>query len=108
MLQVRHPHHITNSGLRIALNSHTESPSIDKKSYIWYPKLKQSMNTKLFLMALAIVAAFSISTVVTPVLAQNATGNATTAGGDATGGNMSGGNMTGRIADCGASQGQSC
>jgi pimeloyl-ACP methyl ester carboxylesterase len=46
------------------------------------------MNSKLFLMAVAVIAAFGIAMVVTPVLAQNMTA------GNATGGNVTGGNMT--------------
>ena len=42
----------------------------------------------------AIVTAFSIGMVVTPVLTQNATGNVTTASGNVTGGNVPGGNVT--------------
>jgi hypothetical protein len=45
--------------------------------------LKQSMNTKLFLMALAIVAAYSAVMITIPALAQNMTS-----------GNVTGGNMT--------------
>jgi pimeloyl-ACP methyl ester carboxylesterase len=46
------------------------------------------MNSKLFLMAVAVIAAFGIAMVVTPVLAQNMTA------GNATGGNVTGGSMT--------------
>jgi hypothetical protein len=46
--------------------------------------LKQSMNTKLFLMAPAIVAAYSAVMITIPALAQNMTS-----------GNVAGGNMTG-------------
>jgi hypothetical protein len=43
------------------------------------------MISKIFFLAVALVAAFSIATVAAPALAQNATdGNATTAGGNAT------------------------
>jgi hypothetical protein len=52
------------------------------------------MDLRQFFMVAALVAAFSIGTVVTPVLAQNETGNATTAGGNVTGGNVTGGNTT--------------
>ncbi|HEU4447774.1 MAG TPA: hypothetical protein VFR94_24085 [Nitrososphaeraceae archaeon] len=53
------------------------------------------MNSKILLVAIAIVAAFGIGAVsglatVTPVLAQENT----TMGGNMTGGNMTGGNMT--------------
>ena len=58
--------------------------------------MKQPMNSKLFLMAIAIVAAFGITvavvgplTLTTPAVAQNMTG-----GGNMTGGNMTGGNWT--------------
>jgi hypothetical protein len=44
------------------------------------------MNTKQILFTIAIIAAISAATVVTPVMAQNMTG-----------GNMTGGNMTGSI-----------
>jgi hypothetical protein len=49
------------------------------------------MNTKLILFTVAIIAACSAATVVTPVMAQNLTG------GNMTGGNMTGGNMTGSV-----------
>ena len=56
------------------------------------------MNTKLFLMAFAVIAAFGISAAVvgpvsinTPALAQNMTGDM---GGNMTGDNMTAGNMT--------------
>ena len=56
------------------------------------------MNTKLFLMAFAFIAAFGISAAVvgpvsitTPALAQNMTGDM---GGNMTGDNMTAGNMT--------------
>jgi hypothetical protein len=49
------------------------------------------MNTKQILFTIAIIAAISAATVVTPVMAQNMTG------GNMTGGNMTGGNMTGSI-----------
>lgn len=59
------------------------------------------MNTKLFFMAIAIVAAFSIAAVVgpatiaTPVVAQNMTGdNATMMAGNYTADNKTGGNWT--------------
>ena len=59
------------------------------------------MNTGLFLVAVAIVAAFGIAAIVgpisitTPVAAQNMTGdNATMIGGNMTAGNMTGGNWT--------------
>jgi hypothetical protein len=59
------------------------------------------MNTGLFLLAVAIVAAFGIAatvgpiTITTPVVAQNMTGdNATMMGGNMTAGNMTGGNWT--------------
>ena len=43
------------------------------------------MNSKIFFVAIAVVAASVITTIATPVLAQNATsGNATTAGGNTT------------------------
>jgi hypothetical protein len=49
-----------------------------------------AMNTKILLAAIAIVVAFGIAAVPTPVVAQNMTGDNMTA----MGGNMSGGNMT--------------
>ena len=56
------------------------------------------MNSKLFLMAVAVIAAFGISGAVvgpvsmtTPALAQNMTGDT---GGNMTGDNMTAGNMT--------------
>jgi len=59
------------------------------------------VNTGLFLVAVAIVAAFGIAAIVgpisitTPVAAQNMTGdNATMIGGNMTAGNMTGGNWT--------------
>jgi len=59
------------------------------------------MNTKLFFMAIAIVAAFSIAAVVgpatiaTPAVAQNMTGdNATMMAGNYTADNKTGGNWT--------------
>ena len=43
------------------------------------------MNSKIFFLAVALIAAFATATIASPVLAQNATdGNATTAGGNAT------------------------
>jgi hypothetical protein len=67
-----------------------------------YAKL---MNSKLFLMAVVVIAAFGITaavvgpvTIATPALAQNMTdmgGNMTSMGGNMTGGNMTAGNMTG-------------
>jgi hypothetical protein len=54
------------------------------------------MNTKQILFTIAIIAAISAATVVTPVMAQNMTGGNMT-GGNMTGGNMTGGNMTGSI-----------
>jgi hypothetical protein len=57
------------------------------------------MNSKLFLMAVAVIVAFGISAAVvgpvsitTPALAQNMTGDM---GGNMTGGNVTAGNMTG-------------
>ena len=52
------------------------------------------MNTGLFLVAIAIVAAFGGPvTITTPLVAQNITGdNATMMGGNITAGNMTGGN----------------
>jgi hypothetical protein len=62
------------------------------------------MNSKLFLMAVAVIAAFGIAvaaavvgplTITTPVVAQNMKGdNATMMGGNMTAGNMTGGNWT--------------
>jgi hypothetical protein len=59
------------------------------------------MNLKLFLMAVAVIAAFGIATAVvshvttaTPALAQNVTGGNVT-GGNVTAGNMTAGNVTG-------------
>ena len=59
------------------------------------------MNTKILLVAIAIVVAFGIGAVIgpvtvpTPVVAQNMTSdNMTAMGGNMSGGNMSGGNMT--------------
>jgi hypothetical protein len=55
----------------------------------------ETMNSKLFLMVIAVIAAFGIVaavspiTIATPALAQNMTG------GDATGANMTAGNSTG-------------
>jgi hypothetical protein len=46
------------------------------------------MNSKLFLMAVAVIAAFGIAMVVTPVLAQNMTAGNATGDGNVTGGNM--------------------
>jgi ABC-type enterobactin transport system permease subunit len=65
--------------------------------------MKQPMNSKLFVIAVAIVAAFGIAvavvgpvTLATPAVAQNMTGggNMTAMGGNMTGGNMTGGNWT--------------
>jgi hypothetical protein len=62
------------------------------------------MNSKLFLMAVVVIAAFGITaavvgpvTMATPALAQNMTegGNMTGMGGNLTGGNMTAGNLTG-------------
>lgn len=57
------------------------------------------MNSNLFLMAVAVIAAFGISaaavglvSITTPALAQNMTGDM---GGNMTGGNITAGNMTG-------------
>ena len=64
------------------------------------------MNSKLFLMAVVVIAAFGITAAVvgpvsiaTPALAQNMTegGNMTGMGGNLTGGNMTAGNMTGNM-----------
>jgi hypothetical protein len=61
-----------------------------------YTKL---MNSKLFLMAVVVIAAFGITaavgpvTIATPALAQNMTDM----GGNMTGGNMTAGNMTGNM-----------
>ena len=61
------------------------------------------MNSKLFLMAVAVVAAFGIAvaavsgplTIATPAVAQNMTGdNATMMAGNMTAGNATGGNWT--------------
>ncbi|MGB7557941.1 MAG: hypothetical protein WBM37_05420 [Nitrososphaeraceae archaeon] len=58
------------------------------------------MNTKLFLMAVAVIAAFGIAaivgpvTVTTPVAAQNVTGDNATMAGNVTAGNTTGGNWT--------------
>jgi hypothetical protein len=58
--------------------------------------MKQPMNSKLFLMAVAIVAVAVVGpvTLATPAVAQNMTGggNMTAMGGNITGGNMTGGN----------------
>jgi predicted outer membrane protein len=66
--------------------------------------MKQPMNSKLFLMAVAVVAAFGIAavagvgdslTIATPAVAQNMTGdNATMMAGNMTAGNSTGGNWT--------------
>src|SRR5215211_6691817 len=70
---------------------------------IYYSRMKQQMNSKLFLMVVAFIAAFGITvaavvpvTITTPALAQNMTsGNMTAMGGNnMTGGNMTGGNWT--------------
>jgi phosphoglucomutase len=72
------------------------------RSYVLHQDIK-TMNTKIFFMAVAIVAAFGIAaaavvgpaTLTTPVVAQNITGdNASTAGGNVTGGNVTGANIT--------------
>jgi hypothetical protein len=53
------------------------------------------MDSKQIFMLAAIVAAFSVAIVATPVLAQNMTGGNMTGGGNVTGGNMTtGGNAT--------------
>jgi ABC-type enterobactin transport system permease subunit len=60
------------------------------------------MNSRLFFMAVAVIAAFGIAaaivgpvTIATPALAQNMTGGGNmTMGGNVTGGNMTGGNWT--------------
>jgi hypothetical protein len=70
--------------------------------YIYYSRLKQLMNSKLFLMVVAVVAAFGIAaamvgplTITTPVVAQNMTGdNATMMAGNVTAGNTTGGTWT--------------
>jgi hypothetical protein len=60
----------------------------------------QTMNTKLFLMAVAVIAAFGIAAIVgpvtmtTPVAAQNVTGDNATMAGNVTAGNTTGGNWT--------------
>jgi hypothetical protein len=65
--------------------------------------MKQPMNSKLFLMAVAVVAAFGIAvavvggplTIATPAVAQNMTGdNATMMAGNMTAGGTTGGNWT--------------
>ena len=66
--------------------------------------MKQQMNSKLFLMVVAFIAAFGITVaaavvpviITTPALAQNMTGGNMTAmgGNNMTGGNMTGGNWT--------------
>ena len=63
--------------------------------------MRRLMNIKLFLIAVAIVAVFSIAaiagpvTVTSPAAAQNMTGgNATMMAGNMTAGNMTGGNWT--------------
>ena len=60
------------------------------------------MNSKLFLMAVVVIAAFGITaavvgpvTIATPALAQNMTEGGNMTGGNMTAGNMTGGNMTG-------------
>ena len=71
-------------------------------SYILYCLSSNAMNTKILLVAVAIVAAFGIAAVVGPVtvntaLAQNMTGDNMTMTSDnmtAMGGNMTSGNMT--------------
>jgi hypothetical protein len=64
----------------------------------------QTMNTKLFLMAVAVIAAFGIAAIVGPVTvttafdgqiaAQNVTGDNATMVGNVTAGNTTGGNWT--------------
>jgi hypothetical protein len=67
--------------------------------YILYIR-RQTMNTKLFLMAVAVIAAFGIAaivgpiTVTKPVAAQNVTGDNATTAGNVTAGNTTGGNWT--------------
>jgi hypothetical protein len=67
--------------------------------YILYIR-RQTMNTKLFLMTVAVIAAFGIAaivgpvTVTTPVAAQNVTGDNATMAGNVTAGNTTGGNWT--------------
>jgi hypothetical protein len=65
--------------------------------------MKQPMNSKLFLMAVAVVAAFGVAvaavggplTIATPAVAQNMTGdNATMMAGNMTAGGTTGGNWT--------------
>ena len=67
--------------------------------------MKRPMNTKLFLMAVAVIAVFGIAvaaavvgplTIATPAIAQNMTGggNMTAMGGNMTAGNATGGNLT--------------
>ena len=64
-------------------------------SYILYIR-HQTMNTKLFLMAVTVIAAFGIEaivgpvTVTTPVAAQNVTGDNATMAGNVTAGNTTG------------------
>jgi hypothetical protein len=69
--------------------------------YITYIQVSETMNTRLFIMTIAVIAAFGIAaavgpiTISTPVVAQNMTGdNATMMAGNMTAGNMTGGNWT--------------
>jgi hypothetical protein len=54
------------------------------------------MNSKQIFMIVAVIAALSMVTIASPVMAQNMTGGNMT-GGNMTGGNMTGGNMTGKV-----------
>jgi hypothetical protein len=70
-------------------NSLNQLKHISDRKFLYVVKYHiRPMDSRIFFVAIAIVAAFVITTAIMPVLAQNATG------GNATGGNATGGNTT--------------